>query len=93
MAFVTESFARAMEGFLYVNVLYGATAIAADSGPPGGMWAGSGGSQINKFSLSGIRSAFGRRITSILWLGFIEIDKIMMKLIYFFGPHFFVASL
>jgi len=29
----------------------------------------------------------------MLWLGFIEIDKIMMKLIYFFGPHFFVASM
>jgi hypothetical protein len=29
----------------------------------------------------------------MLCLGFIKIDKIMMKLAYFFGPHFFVASL
>jgi hypothetical protein len=29
----------------------------------------------------------------MLWLGFIEINKIMMNLIYFLGPHFFVASL
>ena len=28
----------------------------------------------------------------MLWLGFIEFDKIMMKLIYFFGPHFLVAQ-
>jgi hypothetical protein len=53
----------------------------------------SGGSQFSKLTQSIIRLAFGRRITSMLWLGFIEIDKIMMKLIYVFGPHFFVASM
>jgi hypothetical protein len=29
----------------------------------------------------------------MLWLGSIEIDKIMMKLTYLFGPHSFVISL
>jgi hypothetical protein len=29
----------------------------------------------------------------MLWLGFIEIDKIMKKLKYFFGPHCGTASI
>ena len=48
----------------------------------------SGGSQFSKFTQSSVRPAFGRRFTSMLWLGFIKIDKIMMKLTYFFGPLF-----
>ena len=53
----------------------------------------SGGSQFSKFTQSIIQSAFGRRITSMLWLGSIEIDKIMMKFNILLRPHFFIASM